>query len=162
MRRPSGFRIVLAVCLLAALLAPAATSAVPGEEAVEGLVYDGWCGSTDAGECPSEPAPECERTFGCHLYRPLDIEGLFVNVRRQRSAKVIDTLVPTEGRFTVDLPPGRYVFHAIAPEELCLSGQVEKLWIKAGVPGPFYLPVGVYSRGSWSAAEGKCIPYPHP
>jgi hypothetical protein len=162
MRRAPRLRIVLAACLLAALLTPAAASAAGKEETVDGLVYDGWCGRTDPGECPSEPSPECLRAFGCHFYRPLDVEGLFVNVRRQGSAKVIGTLVPAEGHFTIDLPPGRYVFRAIAPEELCLDGQVEKLWIKAGVPGPFYLPVGVYSGGYWSAAKGECIHYPHP
>jgi hypothetical protein len=160
-RSPSRFAVALVALCLAAL-ALNASSAAADVEVVEGLVYDGWCGTTDAGECPSEPSPECLRTFGCHLYRPLDVDGLFVNVRRQNSTKVIDTLVPTEGRFSVELRPGRYVFHAIAPEELCLSGQLERLWIKPGVPGPFYLPVGVYGSGSWSAAKGECIPYPHP
>ena len=155
--------VVGLAALLALAIVPASSVASAGaQETVDGLVYDGWCGTTDPGECPGEPSPECLRTFGCHLYRPLDIEGLFVNVRRQGSAKVIDTLAPAEGRFTVELPPGRYVFHAIAPEEICLSGQVEKLWIKAGVPGPFYLPVGVYGWGRWSGVKGECVPYPHP
>jgi hypothetical protein len=158
-RRPPRLRIALALLLLAALLIPAASSAAPAEQTVEGLVYDGWCGMTDASECPSEPFPECELTFGCHRYRPVDVEGLFVYVRRQGSAKVIDTLVATEGHFTAGLRPGRYVFRAIAPEEFCLAGQAKKRWFRAGVTGPFYLPVSVHSEGTWSAARGECIQY---
>ena len=143
-------------------MASVASAATNEPQPVEGLIFDSYCGGAEPGACDFDvPFPECLHGFGCFDYDLWKTEGTIVNVRRRGTPTVIARLTPVEGRFQIDLPPGRYALRAIAPEGTCVFGEVEHLWINPrALASPYYLALQVGQRGTWT--NGTCVPYPHP
>jgi hypothetical protein len=125
-------RFGLGLMVIAVLVLPA--SAMAGQSGVSGSLYDTTCGSGCATPCPppcgpvqiicAAPrqqaivCPEVKRTVavpaiclsvGCGMEFPL-YEGTdaTITVRRAGSAKVMRTVVPQAGKFSIPLGPGRY------------------------------------------------------
>jgi hypothetical protein len=125
-------RIGLGLMVLVVLVLPATAAA--GQSGVSGTLYDTTCGSGCATPCPPPcraaqiicapvtqraiVCPEARRTssepticlsVGCGVeYPPYEGTDATITVRRAGSVKVMRTVVPQAGEFSIPLGPGRY------------------------------------------------------
>jgi hypothetical protein len=101
--------------------------------------------------CPLETtrrAVVCVLAEGCPTsgFPVYSGEGAMVKVRRRGSATVLATLAVTEGHFQIRLGPGQYVLHPYLAEELCWSGDPERVKVTAKTQGPIPASIDISDR----------------